>query len=427
MKTLTVNSAFSGHIQLGRQGEDHARQIVFDLTGWTDTYGPGAARLLHQRPGDPAPYIVPATQENGNLIWTVTSADTAEKGAGHAEIQWLAGDTLAKSATYHTSIYSALNDGTDAPPAGAKGWYDQLIAYIDGIKGNSVTDEQLAEAVALYLKNHPVQAPVDSVNGKTGSVELTAQDVGALTQADLQTAMDTALTQAKDSGEFDGAQGPAGPQGEQGPKGDPGDVGPQGPAGPAGADGKDGATPNIQIGTVETLEAGSGATASMTGTAENPLLNLGIPRGGDGGLLEKWETIVDETIEEDVKTVLYDNLSLTKAKITVAAIGSDANTAATNGIISINNNAVCYSPNLNPVGAGTKRWIVLSIECINGTAYFLSANCNNNSYQSNSIPSNGYFDGIDKIANIKIGTVSNSVVGANTRIRIMGVIASENL
>ena len=46
--------------------------------------------------------------------------------------------------------------------------------------------------------------------------------------------------------------------------------------------GADGAVPDIQIGTVTTLPAGSNATASMGGTAENPLLNLGIPKGADG-------------------------------------------------------------------------------------------------------------------------------------------------
>lgn len=76
-----------------------------------------------------------------------------------------------------------------------------------------------------------------------------------------------------------GVPGPAGPAGPQG------ETGPQGPAGPAGADGAPGpvgATPNIQIGTVETLAAGSPATASVTGTPENPLLNLGIPQGAPG-------------------------------------------------------------------------------------------------------------------------------------------------
>lgn len=94
-----------------------------------------------------------------------------------------------------------------------------------------------------------------------------------------------------------GATGPQGPKGDtgatgetgpQGPKGDKGDTGPQGPQGDTGATGEtgpqgpSGATPNIQIGTVETLAAGSAATASVTGTPENPLLNLGIPQGASG-------------------------------------------------------------------------------------------------------------------------------------------------
>lgn len=49
-----------------------------------------------------------------------------------------------------------------------------------------------------------------------------------------------------------------------------------------GIDGKDGATPQFSIGTVETLAAGSKATASIGGTSDSPVLNLGIPKGQDG-------------------------------------------------------------------------------------------------------------------------------------------------
>ena len=62
----------------------------------------------------------------------------------------------------------------------------------------------------------------------------------------------------------------------KGDKGDTGDRGLQGIQGPTGA------TPDIAIGTVSTLPAGSSATAEMTGTAENPILNLGIPKGDTG-------------------------------------------------------------------------------------------------------------------------------------------------
>lgn len=70
-------------------------------------------------------------------------------------------------------------------------------------------------------------------------------------------------------------KGPTGDQGPAGPKGDPGEIGPQ------GNPGKDGVTPNLQIGTVTTLPAGSSATAEITGTTANPMLNLGIPKGAD--------------------------------------------------------------------------------------------------------------------------------------------------
>lgn len=46
-----------------------------------------------------------------------------------------------------------------------------------------------------------------------------------------------------------------------------------------GVAGKDGITPNFTIGTVKTIEPGLSATVTVTGTKENPILNLEIPKG----------------------------------------------------------------------------------------------------------------------------------------------------
>ena len=115
--------------------------------------------------------------------------------------------------------------------------------------------DAIKNAVYDYLEQNPVEALVQSVNGKTGEVELTSEDVGAISQDDLQEATNEALAQAKASGDFDGPQGPAGPQGEKGDKGeqgipgekgdkgdkgDTGATGAQGEPGKDGADGKDG-------------------------------------------------------------------------------------------------------------------------------------------------------------------------------------------
>jgi len=88
-----------------------------------------------------------------------------------------------------------------------------------------------------------------------------------------------------------GATGPQGPQGEtgatgsqgpQGPQGETGATGPQGPQGPQGETGATGATPDFSIGTVTTSAAGSSASATITGTAAAPVLNLTIPKGDTG-------------------------------------------------------------------------------------------------------------------------------------------------
>ena len=90
-----------------------------------------------------------------------------------------------------------------------------------------------------------------------------------------------------DKGErgLQGIQGEKGDKGDTGAKGEKGDQGLQGiqgEKGDKGDKGADGQTPNITIGTVTTLAAGSDATASITGDTPNLTLNLGIPKGADG-------------------------------------------------------------------------------------------------------------------------------------------------
>lgn len=78
-----------------------------------------------------------------------------------------------------------------------------------------------------------------------------------------------------------------------------------------GAKGDTGATPNLQIGTVTTLDSGSNATASITGTTENPLLNLGIPKGDTGSGTDNgasseekgWRLINEFTLTENANAM----------------------------------------------------------------------------------------------------------------------------
>ena len=79
-----------------------------------------------------------------------------------------------------------------------------------------------------------------------------------------------------------GETGPTGPTGPQGLQGETGPTGPTGPQGLQGETGPSGETPTLAIGTVTTGAPGTEATASITGTAPNYVLNLTIPQGPTG-------------------------------------------------------------------------------------------------------------------------------------------------
>lgn len=95
---------------------------------------------------------------------------------------------------------------------------EELVSRLDAIE-ESQDPDAIKNAVDEYLQQNLVDFPVDSVNGKTGNVKLTADDVGAISQDKLQDATNAALAQAKESGEFDGKDGIDGVDGKDGKDG----------------------------------------------------------------------------------------------------------------------------------------------------------------------------------------------------------------
>lgn len=114
-------------LPLGKQGENLARKIQFDISRWIGTLGPGTVQLLHQRRGDEAPYPVAVEREGNFAVWTVTNADTAAPGTGHAELQYYVGDALAKSETWMTKVFPALGHASETPPEVQQGWVDRVL------------------------------------------------------------------------------------------------------------------------------------------------------------------------------------------------------------------------------------------------------------------------------------------------------------
>ena len=161
-------------ITIGRQMEDNHRQFVFDCSGFDEEVT--SVELVHQRSEDVAPYPV-TTASTDTLTWTVTDTDTAYAGGGRAELRIHFANGMAKTAVFKTSVIASITGDTVIPEP-LQSWYDALIDYIDD---HAASPEQIEAAVEAYPEDHPIPAPVTSVNTQTGDVVLTATDVGAYT------------------------------------------------------------------------------------------------------------------------------------------------------------------------------------------------------------------------------------------------------
>ena len=108
---MVIENAYAlEEIKLGRRGENQARKVVFDVLGkWREGYGEGVASLIVQRSGDAQPYPVTVTEDDGALVWLVSSVDTSVAGEGAAELRYTVGDTIVKSQIYKTRVRETLD------------------------------------------------------------------------------------------------------------------------------------------------------------------------------------------------------------------------------------------------------------------------------------------------------------------------------
>ena len=116
----------------------------------------------------------------------------------------------------------------------------------------------------------------------------------------------------------DGAKGDKGDPGAEGEKGDPGAPGARGEKGEKGDPGRDGspgatgATPRFTV-TAVTGEAGTAASVTQSGTAENPMVEFTIPQGMKGDTGEKGEK-GDPGKDAPQEAVLYTAQTLDDAQ-----------------------------------------------------------------------------------------------------------------
>ena len=242
----------------------------------TQPVGVDAAGLLYTAPGGSGSgtagadggYYAPSVDADGTLRWTASKTGMPDVSASN--IKGPKGDTGASGS-------DGAKGDTGATP-------NLKIGTVTTLSAGSNATASITGTAENPLLNLGIPKGADGSGGGSGT---SGEDGGYYTPS-VDTSGNLTWTASKSDmpavsgANIKGPKGDTGPAGADGAKGDTGPAGPKGDTGDTGPKGDTGATPNIRIGTVTTLDAGSSATASMTGTAESPLLNLGIPRGADG-------------------------------------------------------------------------------------------------------------------------------------------------
>ena len=242
---MVIENAYAlEEIKLGRRGENQARKVVFDVLGkWREGYGEGVASLIVQRNGDAQPYPVTMTEEDGALVWRVSSVDTAVAGEGAAELRYTVGDTIVKSQIYKTRVRDTLEDSGEAAPPGYQSWVDEVLRaaadaeaavskmpYVDETTGNWFKWDAQAGAFAdTGVAATGPQGPVGPANVLT---------IGSVTSGKVASATITgeAPNQVLNLVLEKGDKGETGDTGPQGKTGEIGKTGPQGLQGSPGTD-----------------------------------------------------------------------------------------------------------------------------------------------------------------------------------------------
>lgn len=193
------------------------------------------------------PVEIPVQSVNGQTgAVELTAEDVGADPAGTAASAVSQHNT---DATSHNDLRLALQELSDRINAALDSddtTLDQMSEVVAYIKSNKsmidaiTTSKVSVEDIVNDLVTNVADKPLSAAQGVVIKTLIDALRNDKLDAAELTNAVNTALAQAKASGEFDGPQGPAGPKGEKGEKGDTGDTGPAGPKGDTGDTGPQG-------------------------------------------------------------------------------------------------------------------------------------------------------------------------------------------
>ena len=135
-------------VKIGYVGENIVTEIAFDYSAWKKEYGDGVLALELKRYGDRYAYpVVISTEGDSTSVWTIRDTDVAKDGRGQAQLQYVIGDAVKKSAIFVVDVERSLEETTDVPDPYEE-WLDDIIRISAETAVNAEASAESAESSA---------------------------------------------------------------------------------------------------------------------------------------------------------------------------------------------------------------------------------------------------------------------------------------
>lgn len=161
-------------IMLGKQGENLAREVIFDVSGVRAEFGDGAFRLSAKRPGEADAYPATVTETGDTVVWALTGADTQNAGRGQCELAYYANETRLKTWTYDTAIAKSLTGSPKTDP------YDEFLDEVNRLAAEAAISQREAKNSENAAKNSEKNAKASEDAAKTSEDNAAAYAQAAL-------------------------------------------------------------------------------------------------------------------------------------------------------------------------------------------------------------------------------------------------------
>lgn len=148
-------------IMLGKQGENLAREVIFDVSGVRAEFGDGTFRLVAKRPGEADAYPATVTENGDTVVWALTGADTQNAGRGQCELAYYAGETRLKTWTYDTAIARSLTGSPKTDP------YDEFLDEVNRLAAEAAISQREAKNSENAAKTSEENAKASEGAAKT--------------------------------------------------------------------------------------------------------------------------------------------------------------------------------------------------------------------------------------------------------------------